>query len=541
MNNELDTLLNLLRRKMVRLRVENETLVITDEKKIIDQPTLEKLKLNKAAIINYLNYSNYGKFNFSPIEEQDYYPTSHKQSGKVLLFSLLDRCNTQSLKKDISGLNIIHTKILNSLNLDYFKLALEYVIKRNEILRTCFFIKNYVPRQRIIEQIKLKEYFEYQDWSNKNREEVEIEIKKINKINFDYWKAPLFNVFLVKFSSNCYQIFLLINHIISDFLSIQVFESELISYYTRITSDKINLLMNNKKIQFKDYATRERDFNFLAEKNILQKYEKKISSRILSEYHLKNLKSYPSYKETILKDLDKNFEHLINDEVASLFGVIHRAQFLPSNLCVFYLDAKTINSLINLVVELKVSLKSILVSALYLTLFSLSKKLKFYVGVETETRNISLIENQIMGWFSNTTLLSVNLDSNSDIKDIIQKTHQDILYFQQFLYPFEKLLSKLDLSIETIGTCWVNYTISNVSSTKIVKEINHSNTEMCSFFEIDMFITQYNNGIEIKLRYRKDLFDKKWIIKFSEKYKLIIENLASDVFSGNTNLKSYIK
>lgn len=154
--------------------------------------------------------------------------------------------------------------ITGSLNIDALKVAIDSLIERHEILRTCFPSSDGVPYQKVCGTEQL--FFQFTDFSVEKNNAIDSD-EKLNQLatlaeeeslfSFDLEFGPLVRVHIYKLSDEQTILFINMHHIICDGWSTAVFVAELLSLYQGAI-DKENVQLKPLRIQYADFAAWER-------------------------------------------------------------------------------------------------------------------------------------------------------------------------------------------------------------------------------------------------------------------------------------------
>lgn len=154
--------------------------------------------------------------------------------------------------------------ITGSLNIDALKVAIDSLIERHEILRTCFPSLDGVPYQKVCGAEQL--FFQFTDFSAQENSAIDSD-EKLNQLatlaeeeslfSFDLEFGPLVRVHIYKMSDEKTILFINMHHIICDGWSTAVFVAELLRLY-QAAVDKENVRLKPLRIQYADFAAWER-------------------------------------------------------------------------------------------------------------------------------------------------------------------------------------------------------------------------------------------------------------------------------------------
>ncbi len=208
-------------------KIESDTGVRLSLKDIFSSPTPELI----AELVDAHSSKVYSSI--VPAEQKEYYAVSSAQKRMYLLNEL----DNTGVAYNISGILELSGK-LDSVK---FRSAVEQLIHRHEALRTSFTVINGEPVQVINENAVIDIAF---------TEAGEADIMKLYRgfvRPFDLSKAPLMRLMVVYTKNETTNILIDMHHIISDGMSLNIIQSDLIRLYN---GEKLPAL----ELQYKDYS-----------------------------------------------------------------------------------------------------------------------------------------------------------------------------------------------------------------------------------------------------------------------------------------------
>jgi len=451
-----------------------------------------------------------------PIEEQEYYSLTHKQLGKGMMFLLREKCLDKNYNKEIGSFNIYRERNFDYINYSTLKDAFNILLSRHEALRTKFISINGEVKQKVMPIELLSSSVVSYDFSGLEDAESAAKLikKKLIETNFDFFEDLPIQIGLIKIRNDQYIIILIVNHVASDFYSLVLLENELKEIYGSLERDGSPTMIDNA-IQIKDYAAWENAKVRGSDNQFSLFWEKKLASKppinLLKSHKkiiLPTINNDDSYANSMKREMEDKFWHIEGSEIDSVLGVVHRASTLPGASYRFTIDGKVYSDLKMTSIQTRTTTFTVLISSFLLLLNKLSGENDVIVGIETVIRNEEL--KNVVGWLSNTMFYRKELDSNIRIDEFINEIGNEILeHYEYRCYPIEKILLDRDISLDAIGALYLNYV--NHLDEKDIKareseKIHHQGG--LPYFDLDWFLDEYTNGIEINLRYRRDLFEQ---------------------------------
>jgi len=464
------------------------------------QDIIEKLKINKKIIVEFLKNNNIFKDGISNL---DRIYISSDNSG-VLSFGQERMWFIEKYEEGTSVYNLPIVFALNkSINLDILCLSLQSLVNRHEIFRTV--IKEDVDGNAYQE---VKE--EASDIINLsilkviNQSELDFELEKNTNYIFNLQKeSPIKINFLKIVGGKALYLCIVIHHIAFDGWSFDVFLRDLGAYYRYfLYQDRrvsIELDLPNLTVQYKDFALwQKKYFNSEKNKKQLEFWKNKIAGHeplnIMTDFSRPSKISYLG--DDIFIDLD---------EASSL-------------------------SLRNLAAQLHVSLYSLLLAAYCIMLRCFSGQNDITIGTPVANRHYSQIEN-LIGFFVNSLVLRLSVDPEMLITEYICKIGQEVVeaqYYQDI--PFEKIVEALGIPRDTSRhpIFQVMFSMDNFG-----KVINENNEDFSLFSGFQLYTPNRSIHKEAK-------FDLTTIIDDSHQCLKICFNFAVNLYK-KTTVSSFLK
>ncbi|WP_459209775.1 amino acid adenylation domain-containing protein [Aquimarina rhabdastrellae] len=401
-------------------------------------------------------------------------------------------------------------KFQGVLNIDKFKKAIGHVIKRHEILRTCF----KTNEEGAIEQF-IKDFGEVisdinvHDFTDQGKEETDAFLKEEHSKVFDLSIAPLFRACLLKLKEEEYLFSFVLHHIIGDGWSMELIASEVISLYNTLRiNDSVKL--QPLSIQYKDYAVwlqsqlKEKKYK-TSEAYWLQKFSGDLPVLELPSFKKRPLiQTYKGNRETyrFSKDFTQRIKTFSKEEGVTLFMT--------------------------------------LLSGINALLYRYTNQNDIIIGTPVAGREHPDLENQI-GLYLNTLAIRTKIAEEYSFFELLQQQKQTLLEaYEHQLYPFDDLISKLDLKRDTSRSALfdVLVVLQNQSQLTSISQQNdqlediftepyqlHQDT---SQFDVSFTFIELEECLSLSIEYNTDIYDQLLIIRFFEHF----ENLLRKAISG---------
>ncbi|MBP7653111.1 amino acid adenylation domain-containing protein, partial [Candidatus Dependentiae bacterium] len=399
-------------------------------------------------------------------------------------------------------------EIEGNLNIEYFRISIYELVERHEILRTIFIIINGEPKQRIIENEKLKieNYFDYEDISENNNQESVNDNLKLSIINykFDLTSLPLMKIKLIKI---CEQKFLLLfnmHHIISDGWSMNILIKDIMEFYnSKIEKRETNLKKLN--IQYKDYALWQ---NELLDSEKIDKAREYWLEKFSGEIPVLEMPS-DEQRPPVQTFRGNTFEGILTKDISDKIR----------KLCLKH------NS----------SLFMFLTSAVKILLHRYTGAGDIIIGSPIAGRIHPDLANQI-GFYVNTLALRDSITGEMMFKEFLDKVRETALEaYQNEIYPFDKLVETLNLKRDTSRSPVfdVMVVLQNNDETEIKlsgAKIKHKHVES-NISKFDMtfnFAETSNNEITMAIEYNLDIYSESRINRLFAHFIELVKDVTSD-------------
>lgn len=459
------------------------TILVSNIHKVLD------VKVPLTAIFEYPDIKRLARFienhaedTFVSIETaapRDYYPLSPGQQRLYL---------QQQLDPGGIGFNIPHVFwILGEIQTQKLEDTFTALIRRHEILRTSFTVKDDQPIQVIHDNVPFRvKFYENQDIE---------EIKKGFIQPFDLSNVPAMRVGLVRVNPGKHLFMLDMHHIITDGTSMGIFISDFIALYT-------GRRLAPLKIQFKDFSQWQ-----------LGEMEKE---------------SYKKQEQYWFKEFEDRIPQL---QLPTDFPRPEMSRFRGDRV------TSTINSdLTTVLQELtqkhNITLFMALLAGYFILVSKYSRQSDIVVGSSVSgRRNIDL--KSVMGVFFNMLALRSKPRGEKSFGGYLEEVKATVLNAMENQdYPFDHLAMKLGLTgrenrrpLFNISFAMQNFEMAEISSDVL-------NIQACPFeydisrYDLSLFAIEDDDVIRLVMEYSTELFKKPKIVKMLEHYREILTQVT---------------
>ncbi len=506
------------RKEKVSVSVVDGNLHLTGPSRAITPGLIAEVRAAKSEFIAFLLGPGEAAADPVPLPESALYPMQFIQRGRYAMYKLMPKCLNPYISKEVDTFNINNSYVYSGLDAACFYRAFSALVARYEILRTTFLTVNGQPAQQVHPFDPVKNYVDSLDLRAHESPAAELDrIRRSHKQHgFDFEAGPLFLATLVQTTGTDFVFLFTLNHIISDAFAVGFMETEFMVLYGDLVRGKEPALPP-VGLQPKDFAAWE-DAILRSEKGQkIRRYWKTELAGLGNFYPLRRwyAPSVPadlpavSYRQDFRAALEANFAGTTEGDYRSTVGRYHRARSRPGNLIRVVIGEAVYQDLKALSVAGNASMSSLAVATLNLLQYRLSSLAETVVGLHLTNRLAHPRLAKISGCMSNTILVRSMVDPAVPVVDYVRTVQQKISgAYDCMIYPFECVLSDLDLSLDAIGSIYLNYIDRNLIHGDSIHDFStwYAEDWGISFFELDFNIVEFRNGFELTCRYRKDLF-----------------------------------
>jgi len=376
--------------------------------------------------------------------------------------------------------------------------ALNEIIRRHEVLRTCFAVQDGGPVQIVAPEYSI--VLPLTDLSNSTLESV---CADEGHHSFDLEKLPLVRFRLLRLAETEHALLLTMHHIISDGWSLGVITQELASLYQAFTTDQASPLPE-LAVQYADFAHWQREW--------------------LTGEVLENQITYWKKQLGQIANLELPTDRP-RPPVQSFRGE-RRFLTLPADL------AESLSSFSR---REGVTLYMLMLAAFKVLLNRYSNQDDIVVGTDIANRNRSEIE-PLIGFFANQLVLRTSLAGNPTFRELLGQVREVTLgaYAHQDM-PFEKLVEELqperDLSRNPLFQLMFIFQNNPMPALEVgdlaIEPIEMA--EATTAFDITLALNQRPDGeIRGSVRYSTDLFDASTIDRMTGHYETLLRSIVND-------------
>ncbi|MBH8561812.1 amino acid adenylation domain-containing protein [Nostoc sp. CENA67] len=379
-------------------------------------------------------------------------------------------------------------------NISRLELALQKVIHKYEILRTCF---RCLPEMSIPIQVinnstlALNQKHNLSDYNpDQQAAQIELLFQQLHEMPFDLDKGLILHIYLVNISSEKNLLFISLPAICADTVSLQVLVKEIADSY----SDEFYGQLSDELLQYADYSEWQNQ--------ILESEETKIGRKFWIKEAIDNIKNLnlPHQKKVNNQDifLPENITLLISSEVTQKIDILVQKYNISANI--FYLTCWLI------------------------LLQRLSGETKIIVNTGVDGRKYDELKGAL-GLFAKYLPLYSDLEDNSQFVQLLQQIDEAAkeIYEWEEYFTWEDNTKKVDSSF-----CfdwqeeYIKYSVENLHFS-IYKQYN-----CIDKFKLKLSCRPHASEVIAEFSYNSTLFDVEDIKGIAEQFQKLVESAANN-------------
>jgi amino acid adenylation domain-containing protein/FkbM family methyltransferase len=396
-------------------------------------------------------------------------------------------------------------RLSGALDVAALERSLLEIVRRHEVLRTCFPMKDGDAVQKVL--IEADFHLQAVDLSGVEGQEQERIAEKLLRGEmhrpFDLERGPLFRGCIVQLGEQDYVLLVTMHHIVSDGWSLGILEEELGVLYQAYKEGKDSPLPE-LPIQYADYAVWQREW---------------MQGEVLEQQL-----SYWRRQVGGAARLDLPVDHP-RPNVASYEGAV-----VP-----FALPAELTEKLKRICRQENATLFMGLLAGFQWLLGQYSGQSDVVVGSVIANRNRAEVEG-LIGFFVNTLVLRTDIGGDPSFRELLARVRDVTLgaYAHQDV-PFEKLVLELEPERDLSRTplFQVMLALQNAPQTQLTltgaTTKNLESERTIARYDMALIVWESEQGLQGTLEYQAELFDKSTIERLLGYYKQILERAVASV------------
>ena len=470
-------------------------LKIQAPKGILTKELVQEIKAHKQKLIEVI-----GK-KYQPIpksEFQDNYPLTPSQKRLWFLsqFEGGDLAYNIPVALSLNGL----------LDVDMLHLAFLEVLNRHETLRTSFDKDKNGNVYQKVEPIQNLDFFiEIKDHSGQSNQLENIELIE-NEINFsfDLSKAPLLKAVLFKKAEDHHILFMNINHIVCDGVSMNILIKELFEIY-KAKCNQETITLPELSIQYKDYAKWMQNDE---QQRLLKEQESYWLEKFSGELPVLELPPYRT-RPTIKTYNGKTINHRFSESFRT-----NALSFAQENEATLFM---------------------ILMAGINGLFYRYTNNDDIILGTSVAGRDHKDLENQV-GLFLNTLAIRTQFDPESNFSTLVTTQKEELLKaYSNQNYPFDELVNHVntkrdpsrsplfDILVELHHQDDKNTFSSEGENDLHISTINDLERPV-SQLDITFSFIETTEDLSLSLEFNTDIYDEVTITKMLAHFETFVHN-----------------
>ncbi|KZN49805.1 non-ribosomal peptide synthetase [Pseudoalteromonas luteoviolacea] len=386
-----------------------------------------------------------------------------------------------------------------SLNLDAFQKALNQVVARHEVLNSVFNTQD----NGILSQHTLPSNIAIAQHSVADEIALEAFVSELASKPFELSQDSPMRVYHISRASTQYLLFVW-HHIAFDGWSTFVFTEELTKAYLAALNGKAAQLPE-LSIRYADYAKWQRDY--------------------LQGETLSKLQSYWKGALQGFETLELPYDRARPSQVS----------YAGDNL-ELVLDKTLSKQVVDSAKAQKTSVYTVMLSALYVTLSSVSGQQDIVVGTPSDNRHQSQVQ-ALIGFFVNSMALRSQVDKNRSASEFVQHTHQ--LVTQAKVHqdlPFEQIVELLALERDSSRhpIFQVMFSVQSMNAEQIVQGdlqlkpvLSDKLSGKSAKYDLTLVVDDSTEQLSLQFNYATSLFEQATIDAFAKRYVRILKSMLA--------------
>ncbi|MEH2155519.1 non-ribosomal peptide synthetase [Nostoc sp.] len=432
------------------------------------------------------------------LPNQQYYEVSHAQRRMWILHHISEFSNAYNIRLAI--------RINGSLDIAALTAAFHQLVSRHEILRTTFTNVAGNIQQIVHEKLPIDKLIIFKDLKEQNDAEVVADtlIQESANSRFDLEKLPLMRVLLVQIKSEEFLFGLTIHHIIADARSLDILFQEFVTLYSACTQQRTAALAP-LPLQYKDYAAWQ---NQWLESEEVKEQHSYWCDRFAGEPPILDLPTdfpRPQIKSSQAGVYTYNFSQSLSNKLSSFAAQNHTTLFIT------------------------------LLTIFKILLFRYTGQRDLVIGIPISGRNHPDLENQI-GFYVNTLALKTLLPEAGNFQQaLIEVTNTCLDAYEYNNYPFNKLISALDLERDFSRNPLfdVMFSLLSKDSKAVIKipgieQKAYPLTPRSAQFDLSWSFFEDGNDLILIIEYEPDLFREETIARMNGHFLQIIQTVIEN-------------
>jgi fengycin family lipopeptide synthetase D len=430
-----------------------------------------------------------------PAVEKEYYELSFNQKRLWIIHQQDPLDNSYNMM----GIIIMNRQVEEKT----VKWTVQTLIERHESLRTGFKVVKGSGVQYVIGKDNLPlSPVDNMDISSREESKKQSLVKQVtaefNNKPFHLDEPPLFRSLLIKVKGDLYVFVYCMHHIVSDGWSMQILERDF-HYLYNAYLNKSDIEPIPAKVTYKDFAYWHN-----------RQLEKESIKGVSGEFWIKFLKGeLPRLRLPVDNDIGGNNK--------TKSGASFR----------FVIPEPIKDPLKKICNQHQITLFTLMYSLYNIWLARVSGQ-GTVVSSAVNAGRLHPSLQDIVGFFVNSVIFRLEIKEDDMFIDFVKDVQETVLeFFRHQNYPLELVLDEVGIKYPEVAASFNMLNIGNNESVPLENPDSFHDDEIQNVkFDLEPYITEYSNGIEITVNYNRNLFKPKNIEYMMEKYRELINFFA---------------
>ncbi len=497
-------LISELRKLDIKLYLENGKLKVNAPSGALTDEIKSQLKAQKNSIIELLSQATQDSSESSSI------PVADRSAQLPLSFQQHRLWALDQLQPNLTAYNMpLAVRLKGAIDTGAMRESFDLLTQRHEILSACYADEEGVPFHVL--QALEKSCLQLEDVSTESAAGMDDTVQQLAlqeaSQSFDLTKAPLIRARLIKLADNDHLLLVTTHHIVADGWSMDILLKEFTTIYASLSAG-LPPQLAELPIQYIDFSSWQRQWLESDEaKQQLAYWNKKLKQP-------PKLSAFPTDRP--------------RPEQQTFAGDIHS----------FTINASLTEKIKQLANQQNASLFMTLLTAYQLLLARYSGQDDICVAIPHAGRDRQGTAD-LLGFFINVMCLRSDLSGNCRVTELIQRVRESALEcFNHSDIPQEMILDQLKIERHPAypPLAQVGFTLQNTLSSTNTDPQQFGNLTLQAVsteshtakYEMILFATEREGGLDMLIEYKTDLYDKTTIEQLSRHFVLLLEKMVAN-------------
>lgn len=311
-------------------------------------------------------------------------------------------------------------------------------------------------------------------------------------------------------------------HIICDAWSMAFLQLEFLELYNGYLFNK-SVVLSPPSMQLTEYISWVNTFLASNAGEDLKKYwyralENLGHDYLLEDYVVKKGYVSRSHKEQITTEIREVFKPMVVAEEQAFFDVVLAVKYEKGKKYRYIICKEEMDKLSQLAIRWKLNFHVLVMATFILLLYRLTHKNDLILGLVLALRGGSGVASLVNN-LTNVVILRTEMEANQSLESYVHALSQKFSeVYAHKLYPFERLLNELDVSVKSIGTIFLNILSEEVGQS--VSQFSQGDQEQDSYSTFDLYcaVQRFLDGLVITCDYQCRVFRPETIHYFFCEY-----------------------